>query len=262
MQNFSLKQYPRTAIMLAWRDIQSRIKGTWLGLFWLIIQPLALLLVYTFVFSTILKVRFDIEGNSANFALYLFAGLLPFTAFQESVIRASTTLSDNRELLIKSTVPASLLLSSILLSNLLTEMIGLAILIIFAVIQGSLSHFYYLCFMPVLIFSRLIITLILAMLSSIISVFIRDFPPLLTMLLTMLFFATPIIYPVTMVPPTYHWLIDYNPFAVLIQAYRGILFENHLPDLSFYFISFIFLIGLILLFPYYERIINRLKDFL
>jgi len=262
MKNLFLKQYPRTAVMLAWRDIQGRIKGTWLGFLWLIIQPLALLLVYTFVFSTILQVRFDIQGSTASFALYLFAGLLPFTAFQDSLIRSSTLLSDNRELLTKSTLPAGLLISSILFSTLFIELIGLVILVIFALYQNSLSAFYFLLFMPFLLFSRLIITLVLALISSLISVFIRDFPPLLAMLLTMLFFATPIIYPESMVPEAYHWVIDYNPLAILINAYRHILFENSLPDGEFYLITGIFLFCLLLLLPYYERIVNRLKDFI
>lgn len=246
--------------LLVHRDLQQRVSGTILGLGWLVLQSAFLLGIYTFVFGLVLKVRFSDGGGTAEFALYLMAALLPFLGFQEGVLRSVSVLHENRDLINKVVFPPILLPLSVVLSSIAVELIGLVVLAAVLAWQDLLS--WTVLFLPLLMGVRLLLTLAMAWVVSIITVFLRDLSQALTMLLTAVLFATPILYPATAVPKSYQWLLDLNPFTLLVNSYRGILIEATPPAPAFYLLLVAAVLFSIICLLFFDRMIERAKDFL
>lgn len=209
------------------RDLKERYIGTSLGKAWLVLQPLLLLLIYTLVFSKILNVRFDISHNESTFAFYLMAGLIAFNGFSESLTRGISTLSLNRNLLLNTPLPAWVLPIIPVLSSTIIELISVVLLLVFfAVVESSLSALVWLY--PALLLIRLLISLSGSYLLSILSVFFKDIGQTLPMLLTVLLFISPILYPISIVPDAYQPLFFWNLMSHIVDAYRSVLLEGEI----------------------------------
>ena len=243
------------------RDTLLRIRGTFLGPVWLIAQPLFLLLVYSFVFSGILKISFRPGAGTSDFALYLFAALVPFSALQEGLQRASNSLVENRDLLLKTQMPAIVFPAVMTLGTLVQELIGLAILLVVAWVMGYPPG-GALLMLPLLIALRLLITFVAAPLLAVLSVFIRDIGQALPLIMTALFFTTPIIYPLEMIPERFRFLIELNPLTGLVQAYRSVILENQWPVTDLLILGAVCLPLLLITSYLFSRLQNRAKDFL
>lgn len=243
------------------RDTLLRIKGTLLGPLWLLAQPLFLLLVYSFVFSGILKISFRPDGGSGDFALYLFAALVPFSALQDGLQRASSSLLENRDLLLKTQMPAMVFPAVASLGTLVQEVIGLSILILTAWFMGY-APARTLLLLPLIVGLRLLLTFALAPMVAVLSVFIKDVGQLLPMLMTALFFTTPIIYPMEMIPADYRFIIESNPITWLVQAYRSVILENEWPVDDLLVLGLACLILLAMTGAIFMRLQHRAKDFL
>jgi ABC-type polysaccharide/polyol phosphate export permease len=256
-ENFKFIQAVR---LLVHRDLQQRTSGTVLGYFWLLLQAIFLLAVYTFVFGSVLGVRFIDGGDTDEYAIYLMAALLPFLGFQEGVTRSATILTENRELISKVVFPPLLLPLSVVLSSLATELIGLFVLAVAIAIRDTLS--WTLVLLPLLLVVRLMMTLSLAWLMSVLTAFLRDLGQAMGMLLTVLMFATPILYPASRVPREWQWILNMNPLTYLVDAYRMVMIEGVPPDGDFYLLA-ILSFGVMSLSLYlFDHLIERAKDFL
>jgi ABC-type polysaccharide/polyol phosphate export permease len=203
------------------RDVQSRYAGSWLGLFWSFVQPLWMLLLYTFVFSSVLKI--PAQGvRSGSFAAFLFCGLLPWLAVQEGVMRASTSITDNAALVKKLRFPAEILVLSVVVAALVHEAIAGAIFLGALAWTGDLAWRG----LPLLLLAvplQIGLTLGLGLLLGAVHVFFRDTAQVLGMALTGWFYLTPIVYPLAYVPgPLQPW-IALNPLAALVELYRQAL---------------------------------------
>lgn len=206
------------------RDLKERYIGTSLGKFWLLLQPLFLLLIYTFVFSKILNVRFEHSQNTSTFAFYLMAGLIAFNSFSESLTRSVNTLSFNRNLLLNTALPAWVLPIIPVLSSVVVEIISVILLLIFFLIieaKFSVATWLY----PALLLTRILLSLAGSYLLSILSVFFKDIGQALPMLLTLLLFVSPILYPMEIVPENYQALFHWNLMSHLVELYRSVLLE-------------------------------------
>lgn len=247
--------------LLVLRDLSSRYKGTMFGLLWLILQPLLMVVVYSFVFSVIMKVRIPgAVDNPYHFAVYLMAAMMPFMAFQDAVMAASSSLFANASLLQKSTMPPLLFPLVPMLSTVVTEIIALLIIIVAAKVlldQFSLTLFI----LPLLVLVRLVMSLSLGYVIAILSVFIQDLRQALGLLLTILMFLTPIVYPVEMVPPEFVAWNDLNPFYHLCDAYRAVILRGELPSAEFYWVFFFATLLLAFSLYFFQKTITRAKDF-
>jgi lipopolysaccharide transport system permease protein len=203
------------------RDVQSRYAGSWLGLLWSFVQPLWMLLLYTFVFSWVLKIS-PVGVRSASFASFLFCGLLPWMAVQEGVSRASTSITDNAALVKKLRFPAEILVLSVVVAALIQEAIAGAIFLVALGWSGDLAWRG----LPLLLLAvplQICLTLGLGLLLGAVHVFFRDTAQVLGMALTGWFYLTPIVYPLAYVPgPLQRW-IALNPLATLVELYRHAL---------------------------------------
>lgn len=214
---------------LVQKDLKGRYAGSIMGFFWTVVHPIITLLVFTFLFSIVLKVRFGPEGGTANFALYLFCGLLPWLAFQEAVVRSTTVIIDNANLVKKVVFPTKILPVYLVISSFITELIGLVILISAVVLMtGKLS--FYIAFFPLLALLQLLFTLGVSWIFACINVFFRDIAHVVGVLLTIWMYSTPIVYPAEVVPSNFKMLITVNPMSHLVIAYRDIFLNGKPPE--------------------------------
>ncbi|HEY0513814.1 MAG TPA: ABC transporter permease [Thermoanaerobaculia bacterium] len=200
------------------RDFQGRYAGSALGLVWSFVQPLWMLLLFTFVFSTVMKVPV-VGARTGSFAVFLFCGLLPWIALQEGVMRSSTAITDNSSLVKKLRFPAEILVLAVVLAALLHEVIAAVIFV------GVLAFLRELTWggLPLLLLAvplQIALTLGLGLLLSSVHVFFRDTAQVLGMVFTGWFYLTPIVYPAELVPARWRGWIELNPLTSLVGLYR------------------------------------------
>lgn len=246
--------------LLIVRELSSRYKGTILGILWLFLQPLFMVIVYSFVFSVIMKVRIPGMDNSYHFALYLMTAMMPFMAFQDALISASNSLFINSSLLHKSTLPAILLPLVSILATVVTEIFALLIIVIAAFILLKQVS-YYLLLIPFLVLIRLCLSIAMGYVLATLSVFIQDLRQALGLLLTMLMFLTPILYPVDMIPAEFLPMNNLNPMYHLLDAYRAVILRGELPGIGLVYVAgFSFLLLLCSIY-FFQKTIERAKEF-
>lgn len=213
------------------RDLQARYVGSTMGLFWSIINPIIMLLIYLYVFSFIFKVKFGQSGSLSDFALYLFCGMLPWLAFQETIFRSTNSIVENASLIKKFMFPSKILTVYLSISSLVNELIGMVVLII-AIILITHEISYFILFLPVIIIFQLTFTMGLGWIFACINVFFRDTAHLIGVIMMVWMFLTPIFYPESMIPQKFHLIIKINPMAYLVRAYRDILLNDKFPHIS------------------------------
>jgi len=227
-------------------DLKSRYVGSMLGLYWSVINPILLLIIYTLVFSVILGVRFAKDGSIHNYSLYLFCGMLPWIAFQESITTSVTTLTSHANLVKNVVFPLKSLHTSLVISALISELIGIAILLVFRLaFTGTFGYLFPL--LPIVIFFQFLLTMGFALLLSALNVFFRDVNPLMRPIISMWMYLTPVFFPLSIIPMKVRIFIYINPMTSLVTAYRDILLNDRLPGAGFiYFMIFsvvIFIFG-------------------
>ncbi|HSR50631.1 MAG TPA: ABC transporter permease [Acidobacteriota bacterium] len=210
------------------RDLRSRYVGSAMGFFWAIVHPLALLVTYSLVFSGILNIRLDKYPQiNDNFAIFLFCGLLPFLYFQDTLLRGCESVVQQSNLLRKTAFPSEILPLTIVLSNLVTHLVGLAILVGFLLYFGTLG--WALLLLPLVLLLTALFCLGLGWIAAALQVFLRDTLQLLSVGLTFWFWLTPIFYRLEDVPGWLRTWLGANPMRFVIEAYRSILLENRMP---------------------------------
>jgi ABC-type polysaccharide/polyol phosphate export permease len=218
----ALVRYRGLIQSLVARDLKARYRGSVLGFFWSFINPLMLLLVYSFVFKYIMPARF--HGVEEHYELFLFCGILPWTWFSSSLLESSGVLISGGNLIKKVLFPAEILPIVTVLSNMVHFFFGLAILVVFLVwFQAPIAPIELLWF-PVAVLVQLILTLGFALILSALTVHFRDVRDIIGNLMTFWFFATPIIYPYFEMQPWQKTVLNINPFAHLAITYQEILF--------------------------------------
>jgi lipopolysaccharide transport system permease protein len=221
-----LLAHRRTIEAFVRRDIQSRYVASVMGGSWAIIQPLVLLALYTFVFSHVLRVRLGGSGTT-GFALYLFCGMLPWLAFAEGVTRSASVILEQAPLIRKVVFPSEILPAYVVVSALVTEGVGLAILLAAVALSQGLG--WTLAALPVVVALQLLFTLGVAWLLASLNVFLRDIGQGLGLVMTLWMFLTPIFYPPEMIPARFRWLLELNPLYHVVQAYRDLVLDQRLP---------------------------------
>src|SRR5512133_3586999 len=189
-----LSRYRGLIQSLVARELKARYRGSVLGFFWSFINPLLLLLVYSFVFSVVLINR----GKVQPYEIFLFCGILPWTWFSSSVLEASNVLIGGGNLIKKVLFPAEVLPIVTVLANLVHFLLGLPILFLFMAIYKVTPDLPGLAWFPVVILVQLVFTLGLSLIVSSLTVHFRDIKDILGNLMTFWFFATPIIYDMTL----------------------------------------------------------------
>ena len=213
------------------RDLRSKYVGSLGGIFWTVLNPLLLLLVFTFVFSIVFRAKFGSETGIGISALYILTGLIPWLGFQEGVARSSGYLIDNRNLISRVKFPVEVLPLVPVLSGFLGQLIGFLVIIFWAGFKGKL-FISGLCFLPLWMIFQVSFTLGLSYFFSVLGVWVRDLIQLLPVLLLVWMYGTPIFYPENLVPESFQFMISLNPFAQLVIGYRELILEGRPPELG------------------------------
>lgn len=232
------------------RDLKVKYKGSILGFFWSLLNPLVMLIVYTIAFKYIIKIRVE------NFPLFFLCGFLPWTFLSLSLSMSVSSIKDNANLVKKVYFPREILPLSIVFSNLVQFLLTFIILIpALALFKVKLG--FPLLFLPLIIVFQLAFTLGLSYILSALNVFYSDVRHLLEILLQIWFWLTPIIYPVSFVPERFQTLYRLNPMVLFVECYRDSLLYNQWPShielLSLFFLGVVFLIIGHLVFHGYNR---------
>ncbi len=210
------------------RDFQARYAGSALGFFWSFAQPLWQLLLFTFVFSLVLRIRVTLEHEmTESFGIFLFCGLLPWMAVQEGVVRGSTAIVDNATVIKKARLPLRTLVFSLVASSLAHEGIAAAV---FVVVLGFLGQLGWQS-LPLLLLAiplQLALTFGLGLLACSVHTFFRDTAQLVSMLMMGWFYLTPIVYPARLMPPRVQAWLELNPLTPLVGLYRQALLGDEL----------------------------------
>jgi len=210
------------------RNVRARYAGSALGLAWSLLNPLWQLLLFTFVFSLVLRLPFDQE-QTQNFGVFLFCGLLPWMAIHEGVSRSASAITDNADLVKKMRLPGELLVASLVLGALLHSAVGGVVFIVILALIGELS----LATLPLLLVAlplQAALTFGLGLGLAAANVYFRDTAQAAGLVLNAWFYVTPIIYSLFAITrePYRQWL-EWNPLTGLVYLYRAAFLGGTIP---------------------------------
>ena len=205
------------------KEIRGKYKGSWLGVLWTFLNPLLMLAVYAFVFPYILRV------NVENYTIFMIVALIPWNFFTTAIQTGTGCVVANGNILKKVYFPREIIPISITTSQLVNFLITCLIMFIFIFVSG-VGFSIHILLLPILILIQFILTLAINFVLSALTVFAHDIDHFVSVALTLGFYATPIVYLSTMLPEKFQWAMKVNPMAVLVEAYRSVLYYHQLPD--------------------------------
>ena len=219
-----LFSYRELLFSLTKKELKVKYRGSVLGFFWSLLNPILTMLVYSFVFSIVLR------GGVKEFAIFLICALLPFNFLQNSVNQGSSSIISNSNLVNKIYFPREILPLSVVFSNLINFFLELIALFIVLAFMGY-KFYLFLYILPVLIFIQIFLVIGMTLLVSALNVFFRDLQHLITIVMMVWFFGTPIIYPLSMVPERFQPFIKFiNPMTIYAAYYRNIFYYTKYPE--------------------------------
>jgi ABC-type polysaccharide/polyol phosphate export permease len=252
----NLVRYRGLISSLVARELKARYRGSVLGFVWSFVNPLLLLVIYSFVFTKIMPN--DTPGVQP-FAVFMFCGILPWNWFSTSLSDAAGSLLAGGNLIKKVLFPAEVLPIVSVLTNMVHFFLGLPILLVFLLVSGHYPDATDLVWFPIVVLVQLIFSTALALLLAALTVHFRDIRDILANVLTLWFFATPIIYP--WFQPnvqSFRWMFNWNPFTHLAVSYQEILFF-HGPLGHWKWLLLIAIVSVILFLACYW-LFDRLRD--
>jgi ABC-type polysaccharide/polyol phosphate export permease len=213
------------------RDLKARYRGSILGFFWSLANPLLLLAVYTLVFT-----KFFPQTTVRPYPLFLFSGILPWTFFAAAVLESTTSISTNAALIKKVMFPAEALPLVVVLSHLVHFALAVPILLAAILVYAAMGEITITAIMllaPVLMLLQTMFVAGIAMTISSASVLFRDLRDIVANLMQLGFFVTPIIYHIESIHSRpLRALLRINPMTPFAVAYQDIFFFGRLPNLS------------------------------
>jgi lipopolysaccharide transport system permease protein len=216
---------------LTGRELKARYRGSFLGFFWSLVNPLLLLGVYSLVFGWVFAPRI---GGAEPYAVFLVCGLFPWIWFSGSLLESTASLTANAALIRKAVFPAEVLPLVTVLSHLVHLLLALPILLA-AVFGARLAGYaiggWSALLLPAVLAFHVVFTSGLAFALAALNVLFKDVRDLLGNLLTLLFFLSPILYPFESVAalPVVPWLVRLNPVTPFVLAYQEVLFRGSVP---------------------------------
>jgi ABC-type polysaccharide/polyol phosphate export permease len=216
------------------RELREQYAGSLLGVMWSILQPLLLILLYWWVFAAVMRIRFPAGSALADtpFIVFLLSALLPWFAFQEGVSRAAGAILNRRDMVRKVHFPVRVFpLAAAAAAFVVHAGSYLLFLIVFALWRGGLPVSAWWAVMVVLSL-QLAVTVGLGLLLAAFTVYLRDVQQVLGLLLAVMFYTAPVLYPLSQVPEEFYGLIHLNPFTAFAEAYHGAVLAGVWPEPS------------------------------
>ncbi len=205
------------------KQFKAKYAGSGLGVFWALINPVLMMLVITFVFTSVFKTEIN------NFALFVLAGVLPWMFFSGSLSEAASSLTAQKSVLHQFSLPKEIIPLSVVLSYLMNFLMSWAIIYpVFVFENPGIAKFAFL--LPFIFILTYIFTSGVGLLFGVVNVIYRDLEHLTGTLLMFWFWLTPIFYTIEMIPEKLRWIFNFNPLAAFILFYRDIIFYCRMPE--------------------------------
>jgi lipopolysaccharide transport system permease protein len=199
-------------------QMKARYRGTMAGFLWVIMSPILLYAVQSVIFKNILRI------SMPHYSVFLLGGLLPWSFISSALIMGIPVLPSSRQLLLAMRISPETILVSSLMDNWINFLAAMLLLLIPVSLMGGVSPMGLLL-LPVALVVLLVGTGALLATLALLNVFFRDVRFLAQFAMTLLFFITPVFYPIELIPETYRWMIAVNPIYLLIEPVRSCLFE-------------------------------------
>jgi len=254
--NFSL------ILELTKRDFIERYSGSALGFIWSFIYPLINILIYMIIFGNLMGARLPGTSSVWGYGIYLISGLVPWTAFANTVTRSSTVFLDKKNIISKIHIDLPKLPLFIVFSETITFVVTLIIFLSILFMTGFIFT-PYLLFIPVVYFIQQLFAYSLGFFLAMIVVFLRDLKEVVIIGVQIWFWFTPIVYVFEILPPLAQQILFWNPVLAFISAYHDIFILQKMP--SFFYLSLVLIMSIILIvFDYmiFKKLEKDIRDFL
>ena len=213
------------------REFQFRYQESLIGSAWAVINPLAMIVVYTVIFSQVMRTRLPGVDSSFAYSIYLCAGLLSWGLFSEIALRAQNIFLENANLLKKISFPRLCLPVVVVINALLNFFVIFGLFTVFLLLSGNFPGLTYLALAPLLLL-LVALAIGLGVTLGVLHVFFRDVGQFFGIVLQFWFWFTPIVYPSSILPPQAQYLLSFNPMAALIAGFQTALVARQWPDWS------------------------------
>ncbi len=235
-----LWQYRALLAALTARELKARYRASVIGFLWTFLNPTLSMAVYVLVFG------FLMQTSVERYPFYLFCGLLPWICFSSSILSGTTAVSDRKDLLTKVRFPAQVLPATVVLTNVANFVLSGPILLALGAYYRDWPTWHIVLALPLLLLQSFF-TLGVTYVLSALNVFFRDLQHIVPQIMQLLFFITPVLWPLSSRPVEQQHVILYsNPMASVMSAWRSILYEHRLPDWQP--LLFVFVVSLVLMF--------------
>lgn len=220
-----LYEYREMIYSLVKRDIRGRYKGSVLGFLWTFLNPLLQLIVYTLVFSVIMR------SGIQKYYIFLFVALIPWIFFSTSISGGASCIIAQKEMVQKIYFPREVLPVSHVTSQFVNMLYGFIVVLAVLVFTGYGVNSVALLYLPVIMMIEYILALGLVMIVSAMTVYLKDVQYVINIIMMLWQFLTPIMYSQKMVPKQLLFVFELNPMTSVIKAYRTILYYKEIPNL-------------------------------
>ena len=247
---------------LAKRDFTERYSGSALGFLWSFVYPLINILIYMIIFGSLMGARLPGMSSVWGYGVYLIAGLVPWTAFANTVTRASTVFLDKKNIIAKIQVDLPTLPLFIVISESVTFVVTLAIFLVILLITG-ISLSWYLVLIPFLYLIQQVFAYALGFFLAMFVVFLRDLKEVVAIGFQIWFWFTPIVYVFDILPALAQQILIWNPMLSVVSAYHDIFVFQRMP--SFFYLTIVFIGSVVLIvidYGIYKKLEKDIRDFI
>lgn len=217
---YKYREFLKTSIL---KEFRGKYKKSFLGVLWSFINPLLQLLIYTLVFSFIMR------SGIKHYSVFLVVALIPWNFFSTTLTQSASTIVANGAIVKKVYFPREIMPISIVTSNLINFLIS-CIIVLGALIISGVGLSWYILLVPIIVFIQYILSLGLAFILSSITVYIRDLEYFINVLIMLWFYLNPIVYSADIIPENFRTIFNLNPMLHIINAYRDLLYYHRMPD--------------------------------
>lgn len=248
--------YRELLLFLAWRDLKTRYAQTTIGFAWAIIQPVAMMLLFTLVFSSFAK----LPSDGVPYPLFVYVALLPWGYFSRSLDKSSFSVVAESNLISKVYFPRIIVPISATLVGLVDFAIGFFLLLAMMAFYGVLPSWNAL-FMPIFLLLTMLTSLAVSLWLAALFVRFRDIAAAMPLVTQIWMFGSPVVYPASLVPEKWKWLYNLNPMTGVIEGFRGTLLKTPPPGLDRIAVTVVFVSALLLLgMSYFNRMERKFVD--
>lgn len=230
------------------KEIRGKYKGSFLGILWSFINPLLQVFVYSIVFSYVMRMQID------HYLVYVVCGIIPWTFFTTVVNQGMVTVRTNASIIKKVYFPREILPISVVASGLVNFAISCVIILAFALGEG-LGLSWMLIFVPIIALLQTFFSLGLVLICSAINVYVKDLEYIVQFILNMAFYATPILYDISIFPTSLRWVLNLNPLAHMVNAYRDIfMYHTVITPSSWIYMIVVSIVVMVIGFMVFNRL--------